>query len=77
MAKITVYSTSGCQACRATYRKLNQLGLAYDHVDITEDPDARDYVLSLGHTSAPIVVLSDGTHWSGYRQAKLEALADA
>lgn len=76
MTSITVYSKPNCQACRATYRKLNQLGLAYEHVDITEDAEAMEYVMTLGHKEAPIVVLGDGTHWGGYRQTKLEALAD-
>ena len=44
-------------------------------VDISEDADARDYVMSLGHLQAPVVIV-DGEHWSGYRPDRIKALAD-
>ena len=72
---ITVYSKPSCVQCSATYRAMDKLGFDYEVVDITEDSDARDYVMSLGHLQAPVVV-ADGHHWSGYRPDQIKALAD-
>ncbi|HEY0187543.1 MAG TPA: glutaredoxin-like protein NrdH [Cellulomonas sp.] len=72
---ITVYSKPSCVQCNATYRALDKAGLSYDVVDITEDSDARDYVMSLGHLQAPVVV-ADGQHWSGYRPDQIKTIAD-
>jgi arsenate reductase-like glutaredoxin family protein len=36
-------------ACKATFRALNNAGISYDVIDITEDAVARDYVMSLGY----------------------------
>jgi glutaredoxin-like protein NrdH len=73
---ITVYSKPACVQCNATYRALDKVGCDYTVVDISEDADARDYVMSLGHLQAPVVVVG-GEHWSGYRPDKIAALATA
>ncbi|MBO0901737.1 glutaredoxin-like protein NrdH [Cellulomonas sp. zg-ZUI222] len=72
---ITVYSKPACVQCTATYRALDKLGHEYTVVDISEDADARDYVMSLGHLQAPVVV-AGGENWSGYRPDRIKALAD-
>ncbi|BDO40737.1 MAG: NrdH-redoxin [Cellulomonas sp. 73-145] len=72
---ITVYSKPSCVQCSATYRALDKLGYDYTVVDISEDADARDYVMSLGHLQAP-VVMAGGEHWSGYRPDRIKALAE-
>jgi glutaredoxin-like protein NrdH len=72
---ITVYSKPSCVQCTATYRALDRAGYDYTVVDITEDADARDYVMSLGHLQAP-VVMAGGEHWSGYRPDRIKALAE-
>jgi glutaredoxin-like protein NrdH len=72
---ITVYSKPACVQCTATYRSLDKLALTYTVVDITADPAARDYVMSLGYLQVPVVV-ADDQHWSGYRPAKIAALTE-
>ena len=72
---ITVYSKPACVQCNATYRALDKLGAEYTVVDISEDADARDYVMSLGHLQAPVVIV-DGEHWSGYRPDRIKALGE-
>ena len=72
---ITVYSKPACVQCNATYRALDKLGFEYEVVDISQDADARDYVMSLGHLQAPVVV-AGGQHWSGYRPDQIKALAE-
>ncbi|ANI91896.1 MAG TPA: glutaredoxin-like protein NrdH [Dietzia timorensis] len=73
---ITVYTKPACVQCNATYRALDKQGLDYEVVDITEDSDAREYVMALGHLQAPIVVAGED-HWSGYRPDRIKALATA
>jgi glutaredoxin-like protein NrdH len=48
-------------------------GLQFEVIDISEDHDARDYAMSLGHLEAPVVV-AGGQHWSGYRPDLIQAL---
>lgn len=71
---VTVYSQPACQPCRATKRKLDALGVDYVDIDVTQDPEARDYVLSLGYKSAPVVVAGDWHH-SGYVPDALDRIA--
>ncbi|MBO3090110.1 glutaredoxin-like protein NrdH [Cellulomonas dongxiuzhuiae] len=72
---ITVYSKPACVQCTATYRALDKLGHDYTVVDISQDADARDYVMSLGHLQAPVVVVG-AENWSGYRPDRIKALAE-
>ena len=72
---ITVYSKPACVQCTATYRALDRAELEYTVVDISQDSEARDYVMSLGHMQAPVVV-AGGEHWSGYRPDRIKELAE-
>ena len=74
MVHITVYTKPGCAQCRATLRALGNVGLDYECIDLTADPDARDYVMSLGYLAAPVVVAGD-RHWSGFRPDHINDLA--
>ena len=71
---ITVYSKPACVQCNATYKALDKNGLDYRIVDIAEDPQARDYVMSLGYLQAPVVVAGN-QHWSGFRPDHIKAVA--
>jgi len=73
LTPITVYSQPNCYPCKATYRKADDLGLNYTVVDISEDHEARDYVIGLGHVSTPVVVVGDES-WAGYKPDRLQAL---
>lgn len=70
-----IYTKPACPQCTATRREFDKLGLDYDLVDITADPNARDIVLGLGYLSAP-VVMSAGGHWSGFRPDRIKALVN-
>lgn len=76
---ITVYTKPACVQCNATYRALDKAGIEYDVIDvidITENPQARDYVMSLGYLQAPVVVAGD-VHFSGFRPDEIKKLASA
>lgn len=72
---ITVYTKPACVQCTATKKALDKAGITYELVDITEDPSARDFVMSLGYTSAPVVI-AGREHWSGFRPDRLKAAAN-
>ena len=72
----TVYTKPACVQCTATYRALDKAGIEYDVVDISENPEARDYVMALGYLQAPVVVAGDD-HWSGFRPDRIKALTVA
>lgn len=73
---ITVYTKPACVQCTATYRALDKAGIEYDVVDISENPEARDFVMALGYLQAPVVVAGD-EHWSGFRPDRIKSLAVA
>jgi len=70
---ITVYTKPACVQSNATYKALDKQGLAYEIVDITEEAEARDYVMALGYLQAPVVV-AGGEHWSGFRPDRIRAI---
>lgn len=72
---ITVYTKPDCQACVATKRHLSLSGVEYAEVDITQDPEARDFVAhTLGYTAAPVVYEAPDVHWAGFRPDRLVGL---
>lgn len=70
---ITVYTKPACVQCNATYRALDKAGVEYSVIDITEDSEARDYVMALGYLQAPVVVVGED-HWSGFRPDRIKSL---
>jgi glutaredoxin-like protein NrdH len=72
---VTVYTKPACVQCNATYKALDRQGIAYDTVDISIDDEARDYVMALGYTQAPVVI-AGAEHWSGFRPDRIKALAN-
>ncbi|MBD2761294.1 glutaredoxin-like protein NrdH [Kocuria sp. cx-455] len=71
---VTVYSKPSCVQCNATYRALTKKGIDYTVVDVTEDQDAYQHVVSLGYQQVPVVETAQD-HWSGYRPDKINSLA--
>lgn len=65
---VTLYAKpeGTCVPCTATERALVKHGIEFTKIDITEDQNALDYILSLGHRAAPVVVAGD-KNWSGFR----------
>lgn len=74
--EVIVYSKPACVQCTATYRALDKAGVAYTVTDISEDNDAREYVLALGYLQAPVVVAGQ-EHWSGFRPDRIKAIGAA
>ena len=72
---VTVYHIgSGCVQCNQTKRVMNQLGIAFDEVDLRQHPDIADKFKDEGHLTAPIVT-ADTETWSGFRLERIRGLA--
>jgi mycoredoxin len=60
---LTMYTTTWCAYCRRLKRQLAAEGIEIAEVNIEEDPDAADYVMSVngGCRTVPTVLFPDGT----------------
>jgi mycoredoxin len=59
----TMYSTPWCGYCHRLKSQLDREGIAFDTVDIEQDPEAAKIVESAngGNQTVPTLVFSDGT----------------
>lgn len=72
---ITVYSKPSCAQCDATKRYLDRQHITYRVVDVTQDDDARTWLVSQGYSSVPVVDPGDGRPiFTGFRLDHLRAL---
>lgn len=72
---VTMYSTTWCGYCHRLRTQLDSAGIAYDVVDIEQQPDAADYVASVngGNQTVPTVVFPDGTAATNPSLAQVKA----
>ena len=73
--ELRAYSKPNCVQCNATYRALDAKNIPYRVVDLSEDDAALEYVKELGYAQAPVVVVDDEDHWSGFRPDHIERVA--
>jgi len=71
---IVVYSKPSCVQCTATYRALDNKGIVYQVVDISQDEAALERVRGLGYKQVPVVV-AGSSHWAGFRPDMINQLA--
>ncbi|MUM34528.1 glutaredoxin family protein, partial [Mycolicibacterium sp. CBMA 361] len=57
------------------FSALDKANIPYRKVDISEDADAREFVMGLGYLQAPIVYAGPDNHFGGFRPDRLKALA--
>jgi mycoredoxin len=63
MSSFTMYTTPWCGYCRRLKGQLDREGIAYEIVDIEQQPDAAQIVESAnnGNQTVPTLVFPDGT----------------
>jgi glutaredoxin-like protein NrdH len=71
---ITVYTSPSCVQCEQTKKYLTSKDLAYEVVDLSENPEAMEMVQGLGFKAAPVVITDKG-NWSGFRPDIISQLA--
>ncbi|WP_243076162.1 glutaredoxin domain-containing protein [Microbacterium sp. SS28] len=60
---ITMFGADWCGDCRRTKKQLDELGVAYQYVDLLLDPNAADVAREIsGRMNIPVVVYPDATH---------------
>ena len=61
--QIIVYSADWCGDCRRTKRFLEEHQIAYENVDIEQNPEAVEIVKGInnGNRSVPTILFPDGT----------------
>lgn len=72
-AVATVYTLPACVQCDSTKRLLTREGIAFDVVDLSQDPQALEMIRALGYTAAPVVISGD-KHWSGFKMDEILSL---
>ncbi len=71
---IRMYGADWCRDCRRTKAQLDDLGLAYDYVDVEHDDDAAEEAKRIsGRMNIPVVVFPDGSHQVEPSNAEVEA----
>ncbi len=76
---LTMYTTSWCGYCHRLRTVLKSAGIAYDEVDIEQDPAAAAFVSSVngGNQTVPTVKFPDGSTLTNPSAAEVKAkLAD-
>ncbi|MBB2959577.1 glutaredoxin family protein [Pseudoclavibacter helvolus] len=77
--EVRVYTTGeSCIRCKLTKKALTAKGIEFVEVDVTlaENAAAHAYITDeLGYTEAPVVVVDDEDHWSGFRPDHIDRLA--
>jgi mycoredoxin len=60
---LTMYSTTWCGYCYRLKTQLDRAGIAYDVVDIEQDPAAAEFVMSVngGNQTVPTLKFDDGS----------------
>ena len=60
---LTMYSTSWCGYCHRLKSQLDREGIAYEVVDIEQEPAAADFVMSVngGNQTVPTLKFDDGS----------------
>ena len=70
---LKIYSKNNCPQCKMTKRLLDQRGVAYQEINLDEQPEYTEQVKELGYKAAPVVVY-DGGHFSGFKPDMLRKL---
>ncbi|MBO9521619.1 MAG: mycoredoxin [Nocardioidaceae bacterium] len=76
--QFTMYTTPWCGYCHRLKSQLDREGIAYEVVDIEQDPAAADLVMSVngGNQTVPTLVYPDGTAQTNPSVAQVKAKLD-
>lgn len=68
---VTVYSKNNCVQCKMTKRFLDSNNIAYQEINLDEQPEFIEQVKELGFSAAPIIQTPTEV-FSGFQPAKLK-----
>jgi glutaredoxin len=73
---ITIYSTGWCPDCRRAKSFLTQRGVAFNEVNIEDDPEAEEIVLRVNHGRCRVPTLKVGERYFACSPFNARQLAD-
>lgn len=71
-----IYTKPQCVQCDMTIKLMNKLGVKYHTVDLSTNEEALATVKDMGYMSAPVIVVNEDNHWSGFRMDKVKSLSE-
>ncbi|EMF5692703.1 glutaredoxin-like protein NrdH [Enterobacter dykesii] len=71
---IIIYTRNDCVQCHATKRAMESRGVAFEMVNIDQQPEAADTLRAQGFRQLPVVVAGE-TSWSGFRPDMINRIA--
>lgn len=66
-----LFSKNDCVNCDATKADFKKLGVAYNEINISEQPEYIDKLREMGFRGAPVIVTPKGA-WAGYKPEKIQ-----
>jgi len=69
-----VYTKNNCVQCDMTKRLMDKVGIEYDTVNISENPEELERLIQLGYKAAPVVI-TDNDSWAGFQPDRITELA--
>lgn len=74
---VVVYSKPNCGPCRATKHALQQKGIAFEDVDLSQDAEALAFVTDeLGYRGVPVVYIDAEQHWIGFDPERINSIVN-
>lgn len=70
----TVYTKNNCVQCDMTKRLMDQMGIQYNTINISEQPEELDKLIAMGYRAAPVVI-TENASWAGFQPEKISLLA--
>lgn len=67
MKEVVVYSKNMCGYCVQAKNWLKNKGIEYKEINIEDQPEAREFVISEGHRTMPQIYI-DGKSMGGYTE---------
>ena len=64
---ITIYTRDNCQFCDMAKALLESRGVPYTAINVSEKPEARDFLLESGHRSVPQIYKGNQHIPGGYQ----------
>ena len=70
--RIIIYTRNDCVQCHATRRAMESRGLAFEMVNVDQQPDAADTLREQGFRQLPVI--AGDLRWSGFRPDMINRL---
>ena len=71
---VTVYSKNNCMQCKMVKKWLSEHEIAFNEINIDEQPEFVEKVIEMGFRAAPVITKDDFA-FSGFRPSELAKLA--